>query len=74
MKSRFSKVIVVFSITTILAYTAVDLMLLVEGYHVPDSLRYCFYGAFSIELSALAGIKVKEKAQDIKRQDYNNII
>ena len=58
---RFSKVIVVFSILTILAYTAAVLYCTWYGRYVPDSLTYSFFAAFSIELSALAGIRIKTR-------------
>lgn len=57
---NFSKVIVVFSILTILTYTATVLYFAWNGKYVPDSLTYAFYGVFGVELSALAGIKIKE--------------
>ncbi len=64
-KSRFSKIIVVLSILTILAYTSVVLFFVWHDRYVPDSLTYSFFAAFAVELSALAGIKVKDK------QNYN---
>ena len=72
----FSKVIVVFSILTILAYTAAVLWFTWLGLYVPDSLTYSFFGAFAIELSALAGIKIKEKASHRMggRHDFNDIL
>ncbi len=57
---KFSKKIVVLSILTVIAYTGIVLYLSWHGRHVPDSLTYSFFGVFGIELSALAGIKIKE--------------
>ncbi len=62
-KSRFSKFIVVLSILTILAYTATVLYFAWHNVFVPDSLTYSFYGAFAVELSALAGIEIKSKVR-----------
>jgi hypothetical protein len=45
---------------TILLYTAVVLYFNWHGKFVPDSLTYSFFAAFSVELSALAGIRIKE--------------
>ncbi len=59
-KSKFSKFIVVISILTILAYTATALYFTWYGKYIPDSLTYSFFAAFAVELSALAGIRIKE--------------
>ena len=61
---KFSKGIVFLSIVTLIAYTAVVLYFVWHGRHVPDSLTYAFFGAFAVELSALAGIKIKETIAD----------
>jgi|GEM_PF-5155485 len=61
MKSRFSKLIVLLSVLTLISYTVAVFVLIIEGYHVPDSLTYSFFGAFTVELTALAGIKIKDK-------------
>ena len=60
VSGRFSKKIVIVSILTILAYTATVLYFTWYGRYVPDSLTYSFFAAFSVELSALAGIRIKE--------------
>jgi len=57
----FSKTMVVFSILILLAYTAVHLFFSWHEKYIPDSLTYSVFTAFSIELSALAGIKITEK-------------
>jgi len=59
-RKKFSKRIVMLSIMTILLYTAVVLYFNWHGKFVPDSLTYSFFAAFSVELSALAGIRIKE--------------
>ena len=59
-KKDFSKFIVVLSILTILAYTVTALYFVWHEKFIPDSLTYSFYGVFGVELSALAGIKIKE--------------
>jgi len=60
-EGKFSKLIVIVSILTMLAYTATVLFFSWHDKFVPDSLTYSFFGAFAVELSALAGIKVKER-------------
>ena len=62
---KFSKRIVVLSILTVIAYTGIVLYLSWHGRLVPDSLTYSFFGAMSIELTALAGIKIKESKEDL---------
>lgn len=58
---KFSKWIVVVSILTILAYTGAVMYFVWHDKFVPDSLIYSFFAAFAVELSAMAGIKIKEK-------------
>ncbi len=60
-KSKFSKFIVALSILSIWMYTATVIYCIWHGKVVPDSLTYSFYGVFGVELSVLAGIKIKEK-------------
>ena len=78
MKNRFSKLIVLLSILTVISYIIAVFLMIIEGYHVPDSLTYSVFGMFGVELSALAGIKIKDKAQEYKRErqfdDFNNIV
>ncbi len=69
-KGQFSKLIVLLSILTVISYTVATFMMIIEGYHVPDSLTYSFFGAFAVELSALAGIKVRDKAE----KKYKDIV
>lgn len=58
---KFSKWIVVLSILTMLAYTATALFFSWHDKFVPNSLTYSFFGAFAVELSAVAGIRIKER-------------
>jgi len=67
---KFSKVIVVLSFITVLTYTAVHLYFSWHDKFIPDSLTYSFYGMFAVELSALAGIKIKETVTKVKER-YN---
>lgn len=73
---KFSKFIVTLSILLIVTYTAAVLWFVWQGLYVPDSLTYSFFGAFAVELSAVAGIKIKEKVtkQEFKGNDYFNDI
>jgi len=57
---KFSKFIVIFSVLTVLAYTAVALYFTWHDKYIPDALTYSFFAMFAVELSALAGIKIKE--------------
>ena len=58
--NKFSKIIVAISILSILVYTSIVLYFSWYDKFIPDSLTYSFYGVFGIELSALAGIRIKE--------------
>jgi hypothetical protein len=60
-KKKFSKKIVTVSILTVLAYTGAVLYFVWHDKFVPDSLTYSFFAMFAVELSALAGIRIKEK-------------
>ncbi len=62
--SRFSKWIVVLSVLLVLVYTAVYLYFVWEGKYIPAELTYSFFATFSVELSALAGIRIKKQLQD----------
>jgi len=62
--NKFSKIIVISCIATILLFTAVVLLLCANDKSVPDSLIYSFFGVFGIELAALAGIKIKERSNE----------
>lgn len=66
-KSKFSKKIVIVSIITVLLYTGAVLYFVWHDKFVPDSLTYSFFAMFAVELSALAGIKIKDRFDN-----YNN--
>jgi len=73
---RFSKFIVTLSILLIVTYTVAVLWFVWQGLHVPDSLTYSFFAAFAVELSAVAGIKIKEKVvqRDQRNEFFNDIL
>ena len=73
---KFSKFIVTLSILILLAYTSAVLWFVWQGLYVPDSLTYSFFGAFAVELSAVAGIKIKEKVvqRDQRNEFFNDIL
>lgn len=58
---KYSKVIVILVIVSILVYTSLALFISFKGGIVPDSLTYSFFGALTGELLALAGIKIVKK-------------
>ena len=60
---RFSKVIVVFSILTVLGFTIATFYMYWHTRYIPDSLIYSFYAFFGTEMLALAGIRKKETEQ-----------
>ena len=63
---RFSKKIVILSLVTIYIFTAIVFYFSWHGKVVPDSLIYSFFGAMSVELGSLAGIRVaKNRACNI---------
>lgn len=66
---RFSKFIVVLSILTLLAYTIAVLVFYWHGKQVPDSLKYSFFGAFAVELSALAWRTKTESKKQTKEEN-----
>lgn len=55
---RFSKDIVILSFVTIILFTITVFVFTWFDKTVPDSLIYSFFGAMSVEFSALAGIKM----------------
>lgn len=57
-KKKFSKLVVAFSISTVLIYTSVSLILqFVTQTEVSPTLTTCFYSFFAVELFSVAGIK-----------------
>lgn len=68
--NRFSKFVVLLSLFTLLGYTAAMFVFSWFGRTMPDSLTYSFFGAFSVELSALAwltrgGKKKQDRGQKV---------
>ena len=55
-----TNVIVVFSISTVLIFTILDIILLAYGIEIQDTLIEWVYKFFGLEMLALSGIKVSK--------------
>lgn len=58
--SRYSKGIVLLCIAVTVAYTLAVLFLSLLERPVPDSLTYCLFGMYGVELASCAAITVKK--------------
>lgn len=71
-KKKFSKSIVVFSVVFIVIYTIASLIVQYFTTMSPsDSLTYCVYTFFGIEMLAMAGIKVSDAKYENKSLGEN---
>lgn len=64
-KGRFSKVILMVVVMTVLCYTVCVLAVSLCGGVVPDSLTYCFFGFFGTEVLSLVTIRVKKMQREV---------
>ena len=62
---KFDKLIVVFCIGVILAFTCYVCYINFTGGEVSDTLIENVYDFFGVELVALAGIKISKRAKDV---------
>lgn len=61
MKMKKRTKFVIAAMTNIIWYTIAVLILSAKDKMVPDALTVAWFGAWTVELALLAGIKVKEK-------------
>ena len=65
-KGLYSKIILILVIATVLCYTAAVLCISNTGGIVPDSLTYCFFTFFGVEIVSLVTIKCKKVKEENK--------
>lgn len=70
-KTRYSKILVIFCITSILAFITAGIMLAVNGVYLSDAWVYCTFGFFGAEAGILGWIKTSE-TKGMTNKNNNN--
>lgn len=71
-KARYSKILVVCCIVSILAFIATGVILAVNGVYLSDAWIYCTFGFFGCEAGILGWIKTSEAKKQGNNTTSNN--